>query len=62
VIGEASDLQPSLINTAAAAGLAGLALLRQPPAATWATIAEADRLGLAVVALAAAQEGQHGRQ
>jgi UDP-2,3-diacylglucosamine hydrolase len=62
VIGEASDLQPGLINTAAAAGLAGLALLRQPPAATWATIAEADRLGLAVVALAAAQEGQHGRQ
>ena len=63
VLGEASDLQPGLVNVAAAAGLAGLALLRQPPAAAaQAAIAEADRLGLAVVALAATRKGQHGRQ
>jgi hypothetical protein len=62
VLGQASDLQPSLVNAAATAGLAGLALVGQPPAAAHAAIAEADRLGLAVVALAAAQDGQHGRQ
>jgi DUF1009 family protein len=62
VLGEASDLQPSLVNAAAAAGLAGLALVGQAPAAAGAAIAEADRLGLAVVALAASLEGQHGRR
>jgi UDP-2,3-diacylglucosamine hydrolase len=63
VLGEASDLQPGLVNAAAAAGLAGLALVGQPPAAAeQAAIAEADRLGLAVVAFAAGRKGQHGRQ
>jgi hypothetical protein len=62
VLGQVSDLQPSLVNAAATAGLAGLALVGQPPAAAHAAIAEADRLGLAVVVLAAAQDGQHGRQ
>ncbi len=60
VLGEVSDLQPGLVNAAAAAGLAGLALVGQPPAAAGAAIADADRLGLAVVALAASLEGQHG--
>ena len=62
VLGQASDLQPSLVNAAATAGLAGLALVGQPPAAAHGAIAEADRLGLAVVALAATQDGQHGRR
>ncbi len=63
VLREASDLQPGLVNAAAAAGLAGLALVGQPPAAAEpAAIAEADRLGLAVVALAAARRGPHDRQ
>jgi UDP-2,3-diacylglucosamine hydrolase len=61
VLGEASDLQPSLVNAAAAAGLAGVALVGQPPGAAAAAIADADRLGLAVVRLAASREGQHGR-
>lgn len=63
VLSDPSDLQPSLVSAAAATGLAALALVGQPPgAAAQAAIAEADRLGVAVVALAAAREGQHGRQ
>ncbi|HUJ38326.1 MAG TPA: UDP-2,3-diacylglucosamine diphosphatase LpxI [Hyphomicrobium sp.] len=62
VLNSASDLQPELVRTAAQAGLAGLGLVGQPAgAAAQAAIAEADRLGLAVVSLAALG-GQHGRQ
>ena len=62
VLTSASDLQPELVRTAAQAGLAGLGLVGQPAgAAAQAAIAEADRLGLAVVSLAALG-GQHGRQ
>ncbi len=63
VLSDPSDLQPGLVSAAAATGLAALALVGQPPAAAaQAAIAEADRLGVAVVVLAAAREGQHGRQ
>ena len=62
VLGDASDLQSGLVAAAAAAGLAGLALVGQPPGAADAAIAAADRLGLAVVALSASLDGQHGRQ
>lgn len=63
VLANPSDLQPGLIDAAAATGLAALALVGQPAgAAAQAAIAEADHLGLAVATLAAARKGQHGRQ
>jgi DUF1009 family protein len=62
VLTSASDLQRELVRTAAEAGLAGLGLVGQPAgAAAQAAVAEADRLGLAVISLAALR-GQHGRQ
>ncbi len=61
VLSDPGDLQPAVIAAAAAIGLVGVALVGQPPAAMEQVIEDADRRGLALAVLSAAQERQHGR-